>query len=218
MYNFIGRSNNKLLIIVCITTLCLRCYGTISNLSTTTNWANAQMHCREEGKMLPNMPIHMLSNESYFWTGHYTRLSEWIKIIGCFEESVVNTLTKKSHEMYFPSAGRCQEVCLASNFSVFGVQFNTCVCLEKIPGQRSRGSKNCSSTCSWNYPTGTNITFQNYCGGHKTYSLFKSGSEMETFAFTTENCLAIQCSKYDKTFLERRCDNALAQICNKTCK
>lgn len=43
-------------------------------------------------------------------------------VIGCFEESVVNTLTKKSHEMYFPSAGRCQEVCLASNYSVFGVQ------------------------------------------------------------------------------------------------
>lgn len=65
-------------------------------------------------------------------------------------------------------------------------QFNTCVCLEKIPGQRSRGSKNCSSTCSWNYPTGTNITFQNYCGGHKTYSLFKSGT---IFAWQTTEFL-----------------------------
>lgn len=32
--------------------------------------------------MLPNLVINTLFNETYFWTGHYTRLSGWIKIIG----------------------------------------------------------------------------------------------------------------------------------------
>lgn len=49
-------------------------------------------------------------------------------VIGCFEESSVNTLTKKSYQMQFPSVGRCQEVCLATNYSVFGVQVTLSVC------------------------------------------------------------------------------------------
>lgn len=51
-----------------------------------------------------------------------------LNLIGCFEETDVNVLTKKSHEMYFPSVGRCQEVCLASNYSVFGLQVTLSVC------------------------------------------------------------------------------------------
>nr|XP_034315822.1 uncharacterized protein LOC109618528 [Crassostrea gigas] len=204
-----------LLIIVSITTLFTECYGTASSIAQT-NWTNAYWQCRTEGKILSNLQTHPLLNESYFWTGHYTRLSEWIKIIGCFEETSVNPLIKKSYDMYFPSVGRCQEVCLASNYSVFGVQLNKCVCLEKIPGQGSRGSNECSLSCSENYSAATNIRFQNECGGHQTYNLFKSGSEMETSALKTNGCLLIQCTKFDTRFIEQDCSTITAQICNKT--
>lgn len=43
-------------------------------------------------------------------------------VIGCFEETVLNTFTRKSCEMDFPTAGLCQEVCLTSNYSLFGLQ------------------------------------------------------------------------------------------------
>lgn len=49
-------------------------------------------------------------------------------------------------------------------------QLNKCVCLEQIPKQRSRGAHDCSLSCSIK----ANLTFQNDCGGDKTYSLFKS--------------------------------------------
>lgn len=68
-------------------------------------------------------------SKTFYWFSECNAIIYLIKfVIGCFEESVVNTLTKKSHEMYFPSAGRCQEVCLASNYSVFGVQVTLSVC------------------------------------------------------------------------------------------
>uniref|UniRef100_A0A8W8LWS0 WSC domain-containing protein n=1 Tax=Magallana gigas TaxID=29159 RepID=A0A8W8LWS0_MAGGI len=81
-----------------------------------------------------------------------------------------------SYDMYFPSAGRCQEVCLESNYFVFGVQVNRCVCLEQIPGHGSRGANVCSLSCPGNYSAETNIKFIYDCGGHQTYNLFKSGT------------------------------------------
>lgn len=51
-------------------------------------------------------------------------------------------------------------------------QLTKCVCLEQIPNQRSRGANDCSLSCSIK----ANLTFQNDCGGDKTYSLFKSGT------------------------------------------
>lgn len=58
----------------------------------------------------------------------YLIFYEPLFVIGCYEESAVNTGTKKSYEMYFPSAGLCQEVCFASSYSVFGVQVTLLVC------------------------------------------------------------------------------------------
>nr|XP_034307796.1 uncharacterized protein LOC117683089 [Crassostrea gigas] len=211
-----GQSSKTLLIIVSITTIFTAgCYGFISNISKT-NWTNAHMLCKKEGKMLPNLPIHTLSNESYFWTGHYSRLSGWIKMIGCYEETAINPLTKKSYHMYFSSAGRCQEVCHSSNYFVFGVQFNKCVCLEQVPQQWSRRAKDCSSPCSRKYFAETNIKFQNDCGGHQAYSLFKSGPELRNFPVTTKTCLSIQCALHDKRFIEQKCSTAITPICNKT--
>lgn len=68
-------------------------------------------------------------SKTFLWFSDCNTIRYEIKfVIGCFEETAVNTVTKKSHEMYFPSAGRCQEVCLASNYSVFGVQVTLSVC------------------------------------------------------------------------------------------
>lgn len=55
-------------------------------------------------------------------------------------------------------------------------QLHTCVCLEKIPGEKSRGANDCWSSCSGNNAAETNTRFQNDCGGHKTYNIFKSGT------------------------------------------
>lgn len=72
-------------------------------------------------------------SKTFHWFSDCNSIRYVIKfVIGCFEERVVNTLTKKSNEMYFPSAGRCQEVCLASNYSVFGVQVTLSVCQQVL--------------------------------------------------------------------------------------
>ncbi|XP_052679969.1 uncharacterized protein LOC128160652 isoform X3 [Crassostrea angulata] len=211
MYSYMARSRKTFLIFVFITTLFTGCCGTISSIAQT-NWTNAHIQCRKEGNMLPNLVVNTLFNETYFWTGHYTRLSGWIKIIGCFEETAVNTLEQISYEMHFPSAGLCQEVCLESNYFVFGLQLKKCVCLEQIPKQRSRGANDCSLSCSIK----ANLKFKNDCGGNNTYSLFKSGSEKETSAFTQKKCLSIQCPDNAKGFIEGECNASYAQICNKT--
>nr|XP_034307352.1 uncharacterized protein LOC117682889 [Crassostrea gigas] len=201
------------LLILSITSLITGCSGSVSNISKT-NWRDAQGLCRTKGSISSVFP-HALRNEMYFWTAFYTRLSAWIKIIGCYEESAVNTVTRKSYEMYFPSAGLCQEICFASSYSVFGVQLKKCVCLEQIPGQWRRGADDCSLSCSGKYPYETSNRFQNECGGHQTYNLFKSGSEMENSLLTTEACVSIQCQG-DQRFIEQECNEVIAQICNQT--
>lgn len=55
-------------------------------------------------------------------------------------------------------------------------QVSTCVCLEKIPGHGSRGANDCSLSCPGNNAAENIITFQNDCGGHQTYNIFKSGT------------------------------------------
>lgn len=47
--------------------------------------------------------------------------------------------------------------------------------MEQIPGQGRRGADDCSLSCSGKYPYETSNRFQNECGGHQTYNLFKSG-------------------------------------------
>lgn len=44
------------------------------------------------------------------------------------------------------------------------------------------------------------------------------GSEMETSALTTNECLLIQCTKVDARFIKQKCSTISAQICNKTRK
>lgn len=74
-------------------------------------------------------------------------------------------------------------------------QLKKCVCLEKIPELRSREANDCSLSCSIK----ANLTFQNECGGNKTYSLFKSGTFFMIYycMFLTELTLTL---KYDLKF------------------
>lgn len=83
------------------------CNGTASSIAQT-NWTNAYWQCRTEGKILSNMGAHALFNESYFWTGHYIRFSEWIKIIGkCWFGACISivptwfTPSKQRSKMWF---------------------------------------------------------------------------------------------------------------------
>lgn len=174
------------------------------------------MVCRNEGKVLPSDLPNAMSSSQYYWTGYHIRRSNWIQIIGCFEETDVKRLTRETYSVYFPSAGLCQEVCLNSNALVFGLKSNVCACLKQTPSQESKRSSDCELSCDKEYSNETTIKFQYDCGGHGTYTLFKSGFYPESSQSQTLDCLSIQCGLRDKRFIERICSVIYNIVCNTT--
>lgn len=47
--------------------------------------------------------------------------------------------------------------------------------LKQTPSQESKRSSDCELSCDKEYSNETTIKFQYDCGGHGTYTLFKSG-------------------------------------------
>lgn len=191
--------------------------GSCSESVPLETWYNAQMLCRENNTVLTNVLYNASSADGYYWTGYHVRMSQWIKIIGCFRDSNVErtSLLKRTFEMQFPSAGLCQENCLTFNYSVFGVKSTKCVCLQNVPRENSEGSSQCQRLCENKYSNETSIKFSQDCGGEHNYNVFKSDFFKQDSTSTTEmECLSIQCS--EKKFYPKTCGTYLARVCNKT--
>lgn len=192
-----------------------------NNENSQKNWTEAQMYCRNHGKVLTNELVSnaWMSNQ-YYWTGFYIRISRWIKIIGCYDHNAVDEkMSVKTYKMRFPSSGLCQEFCLNFNLSIYGLKSNTCVCLEGLPLQGSRRSSDCNLPCDEEYSAETKIKYLYDCGGNATFTLFKSDSNSEKLILEGFECLSIQCAKQSKIFVGQDCNTAINPICtNKVLK
>lgn len=184
--------------------------------SSWRTWHDAQTLCKKNNTVLTNVLYNASSADEYYWTGYHVRMSQWIKIIGCFPYPDVNGtgLLKGSIEMQFPSAGLCQEVCLKFNSSVFGVKSKKCVCLRDVHQQRIVPSDQCNFKCENEYSNETSIKFSKECGGENTYNVFKSGSDEKIPVLPNVDCLSIQCAQSSKIFVKIGCSETIARICN----
>lgn len=191
--------------------------GSCSESVPSEKWHDAQMLCSKNKTVLTNVLYNASSADGYYWTGYYVRMSQWIKIIGCFRDSNVErtSLLKRTFEMQFPSAGLCQENCLTFNYSVFGIKSTKCVCLQNVPQEENEGASQCQRLCENKYSNETSIKFLQDCGGEKNYNVFKSDFFKQDWPSTTKmECLSIQCS--EKKFYPKNCATYLARVCNKT--
>lgn len=205
-----GQSRLIILLTISLTGIC-------SEIVPSEKWHDAQLHCRQNQTVLTNALHNASSADGYYWTGYYVRMSQWIKIIGCFRDTNVErtSLLKRTFEMRFPSAGLCQENCLMFNYSVFGVKSTKCVCLQNVPQEEYEGASQCHLLCENKYSNETSIKFSQDCGGEKNYNVFKSDFLKQDSTSTTEmRCLSIQCS--EKKFFQKNCNEYLPQVCNKT--
>nr|XP_022302966.1 uncharacterized protein LOC111110661 isoform X2 [Crassostrea virginica] len=143
----------------------------LSTLTTgaNLNWFEAQEQCRDRG----GLTIEDDKSDQSYWIGRYRRITPWIKIKGCFKDSVLSNITPKlSLSMFRTSVGICQEMCQRHNTTVFAVKAKNCICIEDVSAMflsESVDPKNCNSDCF----LVKNDIYENECGGNSSYNVFE---------------------------------------------
>ncbi|XP_022302966.2 uncharacterized protein LOC111110661 isoform X2 [Crassostrea virginica] len=143
----------------------------LSTLTTgaNLNWFEAQEQCRDRG----GLTIEDDKSDQSYWVGRYRRITPWIKIKGCFKDSVLSNITPKvSLSMFRKSVGICQEMCQRYNTTVFAVKATSCICIKDVGAMflsESVDPKNCNSFCF----SVVNDIFENECGGDSFYNVFE---------------------------------------------
>lgn len=171
--------------------------------SKAITWFEAQTKCRERNQSLT---LWRNKSTSFFWTGYYKKRSHWIKIIGCYNSSGIQTPENKEINLSKSSPPLCQEHCLQKNYSLFAVQNNICICLPDSFGssRNQLASSNCTYTCDG----GGLLSAE--CGGKSAFNVFLTDT---TNLNVSSRCLSLQCG-LDSKFLNNACRTSLIPICS----
>lgn len=171
--------------------------------SKAITWFEAQTKCRERNQSLT---LWRNKSTSFFWTGYYKKRSHWIKIIGCYNSSGIQTTENKEIYLSISSPPLCQEHCLQKNYSLFAVQNNTCICLSD--GFDSSRDQLASSYCPYTCTSSGLLSTE--CGGTSAFNVFLTDT---TNVNVDSKCLSLQCVA-DSKFLDNACTNPLIPICS----
>lgn len=171
--------------------------------SKAITWFEAQTKCREN-----NQSLTLWKNQStnFYWTGFYKKRSHWIKIIGCYNSSGIQTAQNTEIELSISSPPLCQEHCLQENKTLFAVQNNTCICLSD--GFDSSTHQLASSNCTYMCTSGGLLSTE--CGGESAFNVFLTDT---TNLNVYRRCLSLQCGE-DPKFLNYTCSSSLLTICS----
>nr|XP_022300692.1 uncharacterized protein LOC111108899 [Crassostrea virginica] len=178
---------------------------TLIKESSTLNWFEAQKQCRERG----GLTIKSNESDQSYWTGRYRRITPWITIKGCFNDSFLANISTELYinvSMRENSVGICQETCQSKNTTVFAVKGSECVCIKSVRRTfwgASADPSNCNLKCQ-----NTNNIYKNECGGNSSYNVFEFISDVED---VNKGCMSLQCSENDKRFIPEPCSHNLEQ-------
>lgn len=175
------------------------------------NWFEAQEHCRDKGGLTAKKNISSLP----YWTEKYVRLSPWIKIIGCYPNSVIskqkNTCSKI---MKRKSVGICQEICNQVNTTRFAVQLYNCICFKdelQISNEFEALSTNCNQSCHT-----LNKVYKTECGSAFAHNVFEFEPGGIIEFDNNKTCLSLQCSYGYKTYSLYSCSSSLNNLCKQS--
>lgn len=165
-------------------------------------WFEAQTFCRNK-----NLSITLHKNESadYYWSGLYERTSHWIKIIGCYSESILQN--RKYILSSFSSPFQCQEHCLQQSIDEFAVQGSKCVCLS--PDFNVTNNQLPSSECT--YTCNNSALLSTECGGNSAFNVFFTDRPILT---TETHCISLQCGGYPEIVTTYECSKSLPPLCS----
>nr|XP_034304425.1 uncharacterized protein LOC105340218 isoform X1 [Crassostrea gigas] len=176
---------------------------TVFDCSKVT-WFKAQKICRD---MNQSITLHKNESDKYYWTGLYNRTSHWIKIIGCYSESI---LQYSNYTLPFVSSlFQCQEYCLQQSTDKFAVQGSKCVCLS--PNFDATENQLPSSECT--YTCGNSTLLSTECGGNLTVNVFFTDM---TDLNTRINCISLECGTTPIFVKFHDCNASLPQLCSTT--
>ncbi|XP_078309595.1 uncharacterized protein LOC111105805 [Crassostrea virginica] len=166
-------------------------------------WFKAQDQCRN---LTQTLPLSKNEANKFYWTGFYKRISHWIKILGCYNESAVSGSKEFVFNLSSSSPGFCQETCMGKDFYLFAVQGKTCVCLSSD----FNISQNQLPPLICNYTCNNSMLLSKECGGESAYNVFLT--DLSNLHITSR-CLSIACAGIID-FTDIPCNQYLHSICN----
>ncbi|XP_062615157.1 uncharacterized protein LOC134276893 [Saccostrea cucullata] len=183
---------------------------TIDGQEASFNWFEAQEIC--QGRGLTTETTGLSNKDS--WTGRYIRLSQWIKIIGCYPDSnITNHYPRVVEIMERKSVGACQEICKNENSSTFAVKLNKCTCLKGLVNfdyMFEYSPSHCNYSCD-----SIDEIYSRECGGETAYNVYIS--DQDDSIMTNKSCMLLQCDheRRDPKFISSDCSHYYTKICLK---
>eukprot|EP00105_Crassostrea_gigas_P002011 XP_011414393.2 PREDICTED: uncharacterized protein LOC105318806 [Crassostrea gigas] len=161
----------------------------------TMNWTEAVQYCRTRNSILVSSPTQT-DHKWNHWTRKQWRISPWIHVIGCFNETQIDPSQTVNNTLTSPSVVTCQQECSTAHYTFFGLKNTSCVCLsDPFSVTEAIDPRLCNTSCSTS-------EIVNDCGGPGTYSVYQAGD----LVFFDEHDLnatymALKCSKPTWTFV-----------------
>ncbi|XP_034312968.2 uncharacterized protein [Magallana gigas] len=159
------------------------------------NWTEAVQYCKAMNSILVSSPTQT-DHEWNHWTRKQWRMSPWIHVIGCFNETQIDQSVNTTLTSTSVVTCQSQKKCSTAHYTFFGLQNTSCVCLsDHFSVTDAIDPRLCSIFCRTS-------EILNDCGGPGTYSVYKAGD----LVFFDEHDLnatymALKCSKTTWTFV-----------------
>nr|XP_022317507.1 mucin-5AC-like isoform X3 [Crassostrea virginica] len=187
--------------------LVLRTGESVFHSANNLTWTEAQAFCRSNQSTL--IPGTKAGFPYPHWTGLYHRLSDWIHVLGCYDNQTVEDLRSSvTFSLDRGSVGLCQERC--GSRGVFALRNSSCLCLGSTPQSGSLSSSRCQWSCSTDDEGHTND-----CGGSDTYNVYlvTPMKDLPAERTYTENCMVLGCYESWSQIHASNCSDDLGRIC-----
>nr|XP_034312939.1 uncharacterized protein LOC105318806 [Crassostrea gigas] len=161
----------------------------------TMNWTEAVQYCRTRNSILVSSPTQT-DHEWNHWTRKQWRISPWIHVIGCFNETQIDPSQTVNNTLTSPSVVTCQQECSTAHYTFFGLKNTSCVCLsDPFSVTEAIDPRLCNTSCSTS-------EILNDCGGPGTYSVYQAGDLISFDEYDLNaTYMALKCSKTAWTFV-----------------
>lgn len=167
-------------------------------------WTEALNFCRNRNSSL--IPGTRADFPTPHWTGYHHRLSDWIHVLGCYDDQEIRDLgVPPTHTLDRGSVGLCQERC---GHRSFALQDTTCMCLRDFPSKEGVSPSRCDRNCS-----ADDDGHVNDCGGSGTFNVYRVTPSEILESGITVNCMVLGCYEQWSQIHTDNCTEDLGRIC-----
>ncbi|XP_062584415.1 uncharacterized protein LOC134246140, partial [Saccostrea cucullata] len=177
------------------------------------NWLDAQNFCQKQGMVSKAGKLSFDEQDSgKYWTCHYTKRSDWIHFLGCFDQDTVLHYATSNLTILDKTYVKCQLFCLPDS-EIFGIQGNSCFCLSTLDPHAHPLHINWCNLFNEKFPVGNEMNNSIFIYRNIKFNAIRS-DKTDATNHQKDLCVQIFCVKFNEVkFTMADCESIGNALC-----